>query len=349
MDQSNDPKPARPARKPHQGGRVTMATVGRMAGVSQVTVSRALSDPHKVSADTLKRIQEAIRATGFVPNAIAGALASNKSLLISALVPAITNVVYSSLLHGFSKKMREHGYQIMLSETGFDPAEEEATLATHLSRRPDGVLLTGVRHSADVRRMLLGARIPVVEIWDITDTPIDCCVGFSHPDAGRAVAEFATASGYRKAACVLAGDERAQRRRQAFTDRFTELNGTEVVQINHPEGPATLARGRGALRELIDKHGFTEGVIYCSSDLQAHGVLIEARKSGIPVPEQLAVIGFGDQEFAAHTDPALTTVHVNGEKLGLSAANALLARFRGEEDLASVIDVGFEVIRRESA
>lgn len=349
MDSSNDPKQSPPARRSNQGSGVTMATVGRMAGVSQVTVSRALSDPQKVSADTLKRIHEAIRATGFVPNAIAGALASNKSLLISALVPAITNVVYSSLMHGFSKKMREHGYQIMLSETGFDPAEEEAVLATHLSRRPDGILLTGVHHSTEVRRMLLGARIPVVEIWDITETPIDCCVGFSHAGAGRAVAEFATASGYRKAACVLAGDERARRRRQAFTERFTELNGTEVLQVNQPEGPATLARGRAALRQLLDVHGFDEGVIYCSSDVQAHGVLIEASSSGIPVPERIAVIGFGDQEFAAHTDPALTTVHVNGNKLGQSAANALLARFRGEKDLASVIDVGFKVIRRESA
>jgi LacI family gluconate utilization system Gnt-I transcriptional repressor len=320
-----------------------------MAGVSQVTVSRALSDPHKVSPDTLKRIHEAIRVTGFVPNAIAGALASNRSLLISALVPTITNIVYSSLLHGFSHKMREHGYQIMLSETGFDPFEEEAVLSTHLSRRPDGILLTGVHHTIEARRMLLGANIPVVEIWDVTETPIDCCVGFSHGAAGRAVAEFASACGHQKAACISAGDERALRRREEFSARFTELNGTQVIQINHPEGPATLARGRSALRQLVDVHGFVEGVIFCSSDVQAHGVLIEARKSGIPVPDSISVIGFGDQDFAAHTDPALTTVHVNGDQLGQSAANALLARFRGEQNVESVIDIGFEIIRRDSA
>lgn len=131
-----------------------MSDVGRLAAVSQVTVSRALSDPSLVSADTLARIHDAIRVTGYVPNALAGALASNRSNVISALVPSITNVVYSSLLHAFSKIMRERGYQLMVAETGFDPLQEEAVIATHLSRRPDAMLLIGVHHTPAARRML---------------------------------------------------------------------------------------------------------------------------------------------------------------------------------------------------
>ncbi|MGB0904372.1 MAG: LacI family DNA-binding transcriptional regulator, partial [Mangrovicoccus sp.] len=107
--------------KTRETGAVTMATIGKLAGVSQVTVSRALSHPEKVSPATLQRIQDAIRMTGFVPNALAGALASKKSCLITALVPSITNVVYSSLLHGFSDILRAEGYQMMVSETGFEP------------------------------------------------------------------------------------------------------------------------------------------------------------------------------------------------------------------------------------
>ena len=169
-------RPADP-RKPRHGG-VTMADIGRLAGVTQVTVSRALSTPEKVSAETLERVRNAVRQTGYVPNALAGALASSKSNLVSALVPSITNVVYSSMLHAFSEIMRGHGYQIMVSETGADAEREEQAIAAHLSRRPDAVLLTGVKHGPAVRRMLVNAAIPVVEIWDLTDTPIDCCVGF---------------------------------------------------------------------------------------------------------------------------------------------------------------------------
>ena len=144
-------RPKDPAQIRRTSG-VTMAEVGRLAGVSQVTVSRALSSPNKVSANTLQRIQDAISRTGYVPNAVAGALASNKSNLIAALVPSVTNVVYSSLLHAFSEIMRGHGYQIMLSETGFDLEREEQAIAVHLSRRPDAIMLVGVHHSPGARR-----------------------------------------------------------------------------------------------------------------------------------------------------------------------------------------------------
>lgn len=341
-----DPKPRPLPKKP---GAVTMTTVGRMAGVSQVTVSRALSDPSKVSPETLKRIHEAIEATGFVPNALAGALASRRSNLITALVPSITNIVYSSLLHGFAEIMRQHGYQIMVSETGYDTAHEQEMIATHLARRPDGILLTGIHHSPEARRMLIGAAIPVVEVWDVTETPIDCCIGFSHHEVGRAGAEFALDAGYRRAATVTAGDLRAQRRRDAFIARYQSRDSGPVARIDFPPGTATLGQGRDALARLIDEHGFTGGVIFCSSDQFAHGILTEAISRGLSVPQDIAVIGFGDQAFAEHTFPPLTTIRVDRDALGREAANALLARFDGGAEGPGTIDLGFTLIRRGSA
>ena len=325
-----------------------METVGRMAGVSQVTVSRALSDPSKVSPETLARIREAIAATGFVPNALAGALASQKSMLVSALVPSITNIVYAGMLATFSAEMRARGYQILLSETGFDAEDEAATVEAHLSRRPDAILLTGVHHAPRTRRMLLGAGVPVVEVWDITDTPIDLCVGFSHPAAGRAMADFALQAGYGAAAGITAGDERARRRLGAFAEHFSQGRGGTPVPIV-ATGAASLASGRALLAELIDRHGFVGGVIACSSDVLAHAVLIEAAACGLSVPGDLAVIGFGDQDLAAAVEPALTTVRVNREALGRAGANAVLTRIQGGEPPERVIDIGFSLIRRASA
>ena len=327
---------------------VTMADVGRLAGVSQVTVSRALSAPSKVSPETLQRIHDAIRQTGYVPNAVAGALASNKSNLIAALVPSVTNIVYSSVLHAFSAIMWVHGYQIMLSETGFDPEREEKAIATHLSRRPDAILLTGVHHSANARRMLHNAGIPVVEIWDISDTPIDCCVGFSHIEAGQAAADFAVDAGYQHAATITAGDERALRRRDAFATRYANRTGGAVQKIDFTAS-ATLGLGREALSRLIEQGLPAKTVLFCSSDQFAHGVLIEAAARGLSVPGDVAVIGFGDQDFAAHTNPALTSIRVDRQTLGQAAANALIARFVEGPKRPAVHNVGFEVIRRGSA
>jgi len=327
---------------------VTMAEVGRLAGVSQVTVSRALSAPDKVSPQTLQRIHDAIARTGYVPNAVAGALASNKSNLVAALVPSVTNIVYSSMLHAFSDIMWGHGYQIMLSETGFDLDREEKAIATHLSRRPDAILLTGIRHSAGARRMLLNAGIPVVEVWDISDTPIDCCVGFSHVQAGYAAADFALQAGYRHAATITASDERALRRRDAFASRFGKAKDTVVGGVDF-SASATLGLGREALSRLLQQ-GFEPGtVIFCSSDQFAQGVLIEAMARGLSVPEEVAVIGFGDQEFAAMTEPALTSIRIDRQVLGQVAANALVDRFSAGPTTSAIHDVGFEIIKRQSA
>lgn len=341
--------PRTEARPPAR--RITMETVGRMAGVSQVTVSRALSDPSKVSPETLTRIQEAIAATGFVPNALAGALASKKSMLISALVPSITNIVYSGMLATFSAELRARGYQILLSETGFDREDEAATVEAHLSRRPDAMLLTGVHHADRTRRMLLGAGVPVVEVWDITDTPIDLCVGFSHPEAGRAMADYARARGYRRAAFITAGDERALRRGAAFAERFAQAGGEGPVPIRG-DAPASLAGGRALTAALIDA-GFgseaDKAVIAASSDVLAQGALIELAARGIAVPGRVAVMGFGDQEMAAALSPTLTTVRVNRDALGRAAAQALLTRIGGAAPDRQVIDVGFALVERESA
>ena len=332
------------------GSRITMAAIGKLAGVSQVTVSRALSHPEKVSPDTLKRIREAIEVTGFVPNALAGALSSRRTQLITALIPTMTNIVYASLLHSFSDIMRSYGYQIMLSETGFDPDMEEQLVATLLSRRPDGILLWGLQHTASTRRMLLNADIPVVEVWDLTETPIDCSVGFSQFDAGQAVARFAHERGYRRAATVNTSDVRTLTRRDGFISRFTELSGMPVLSIDTPAGAPTLGQGRAALRELMDHRGFSDGVIFCGSDQFAHGLLIEAQTRGLRIPEDIAVVGFGDQDFAADTEPALTTVRVDRADLGDRAARALLERIEGTSDTPeAVIDVGFTLIPRGSA
>ncbi len=325
-----------------------MATVGRIAGVSQVTVSRALSDPSKVSPLTLKKIEDAIKATGFVPNALAGALASQQSHLVSALVPSLTNIVYSSVVKTFSQRMREFGYQILLSETGFDLAEEEVFVSAHLSRQPDAVLLTGIQHSAQTRRMLLGAGIPIVEVWDITASPIDMCVGFSHADAGRAVADFAIDAGFAFGGTVTANDERAKLRRDSFTNRFLQKEGQSVFAHDCP-GAASMGAGRAALADLIDNHGLKSGIVFCSSDVLAQGLLIEAHARGLKMPGDLSIVGFGDQEFAKDLEPALTTVRVDRELLGRTAADAILARIMGTESPQPVSDLGFEIVRRMSA
>ena len=329
-----------------KSGTVTMETVGRIAGVSQVTVSRALNDPKKVSAKTLQRIQDAIELTGYVPNMVAGALASRRSKLIAALVPSITNVIYADLMQNFINVIRGSGYHVLMAETGFSQDEEQAVVSTMLSRRPDGILLTGIHHSAGCKRMLLGAGIPVIEVWDTTENPLDVCIGFSHIKAGEEMARYAAGKGYQQALIVSAGDERALRRKDSFASQFKQMTGNAPIEVLYEAG-ATIERGRNGLSTGLEK-GFRNGIIMCSSDLLAHGILIEAQARGLRIPQDMAVLGFGNQDFSPFTLPALTTVEVNRANLGRRAAEALVARIENEPLPTKSIDVGFEIIERAS-
>ncbi|WP_417813098.1 LacI family DNA-binding transcriptional regulator [Thalassospira alkalitolerans] len=340
-------KPEAKQNTESSSGTVTMEAVGRLAGVSQVTVSRALNNPSKVSAKTLERIKNAIELTGYVPNMVAGALASKRSHLIVALIPSITNFAYSEFIKHFIQVMRGYGYHVLTAETGLSQEEEESILATMLSRRPDGIMMTGINHSAKCKRMILGSGIPVVEIWDITASPIDTCVGFSHAKSGEETAKFAYEKGYRHALAISAGDERALRRKDAFCDTFNKLTQNQVDEICLP-GQASLELGRSSLAQAIE-NGFKSGVVMCSSDLLAHGVIIEAQTRHLKIPQDIAVIGFGNQNFAAFTAPALTTVKVDRAYLGSQAAKALMTRIDQKPLENKCIDIGFEIVARDSA
>jgi len=328
-------------------GSVTLDDVAKLAGVSPITVSRVLNHPDKVAKKTLVKVQQAISRTGYVPNLLAGGLASKKSRLIAAIVPSMANSVYVETIKYFTETMRDAGYQVILGESGFVDAQEESLISAVLSRRPDGIFLTGTNHSMGCKRLLVGANIPVVETWDLTPTPLDVVVGFSHRRIGEAVANYLWEKGYRQIGIVSATDHRGLIRQNAFVDTLSHHGITDVA-ISNVKAPTTFKAGRDGLAQLLD-NGFINGAVFCSSDTLAQGALAEAQSRKIEIPKQLALVGFGDQPYAAHTFPALSTVRFDRAKIGKCAAEALLARIEGEAVEKNVIDVGFEVVERETS
>lgn len=343
------PRPPRPAQRKKSAssratGSVTLADVAKLAGVSPITVSRVLNRPELVTADTIAHVQQAIDRTGYVPNLLAGGLASKRTRLVAALVPSITNAIFVEAVQAFTDRLWEAGYQVLLGLSGYPPTREAALLAAVLSRRPDAIYLTGINHSPDARQRLLNAKIPIVETWDMTPTPIDMLVGFSHDKIGEAVARHLLAKGHRRFAMIWADDERALARRRGFLAE-TARAGIDDVDIVPVPAPSTLSLGRQGLAKLLagDRR---PTAVFCSSDLLAHGALEEARSRGLAMPGELALMGFGDLEFTRHTVPALSTVRIDRAGIGRMAAEMILARIHGEEPAAKVIDVGFEIVDR---
>ncbi len=338
----NAPPPPSPARR--QPARLTVHDVARVAGVSAMTVSRAVNTPDRVPAATLAKVQAAIAKTGYVPNLLAGGLRSSKSRLVAALVPTLVGPVFNETVQALTTALTEHGYQLMLGQTGYPGTQEDDLVGAIIGRRPDGIVLTGVNHSADTRRRLLASGIPVVETWDLTPTPIDMLVGFSHTAVAEAVCRRFHAAGRRRLAVIGADDERALRRSAAFVAAARSL-GLAEPPVHSVPAPTTLGSGRSGLRTLLESHPDLDA-IFCSSDLLALGVLTECQALRIEVPARFSLIGFGDLDFARDLHPALTSVRIDGSRIGREAARCIVARAEGQAVPENVIDIGFAIVER---
>ncbi|MFL9913334.1 LacI family DNA-binding transcriptional regulator [Paraburkholderia sp. RL17-337-BIB-A] len=340
------PKADAPAKRVRGGPKgLRIADVAAQAGVAPMTVSRVLNSPETVAPETLERVRQVVQKLGYVPNRLAGGLSSSRSRLIAAIVPTIAHSLFSETIQVFSETMSRAGYQVLLALSGYSDSSEEALLDAVLSRRPEGVLLTGVAHTESLRERLRNVGMPIVETWDMTGTPIDMLVGFSHYEIGAAVAEHFLRRKVRAPGLISANDDRALARRDGFRERLTSAGIHEIAEVL-VSPPSSVALGKAALPTLLEQAPELDAV-FCGSDLLAIGVLGAARRLGLDVPSQLSICGFGDLEFATETTPQLTTVRVDGTQIGLTAARCLLDRLAGDAK-TKVTDVGFHIVERET-
>lgn len=327
--------------------------VARLAGVSPITVSRALRNPGIVAEDTRGRIAMAVRKTGYVRNFNAGALASQKTTTIGIIVPTIMDLGFAEAIHGFSDTLREHAYQLLLGVSGYSEEDEERLVQDFLAHRAAGLILTGVSHGPEVRRMLTAMAVPTVEFWGLTRTPIDLCVGFSDTDAAYAMTRQLVRLGYRRIAFVspligaaMRDSDRTRDRREGHRNALRD-SGLALDEGLFASGRLDFQSGAAALVELMEKRPGVDAVFF-GNDVMAAGALMECQKRGWAVPERIAIAGFGDSDLATVVQPALTTVRVPRYAMGQRAAELLLERIGGNARVPRIVDLGFDVIQRDS-
>lgn len=324
-----------------------MEDVAQLAQVSLITVSRVINQPEKVSPSTRKRVEQAIRTVGYVPNLVAGSLASNKSKIVAALVPTLDRSVFSGTLRGLSDRLALDGYQLLLGSTGYSQHVEEQLVTAFLGRRVDALVLTGVSHSPKTRRMLKDAGIPVVETWEMAGRGLDALVGFSNRDAGKAMGEYLISRGHRVLAYVGGQEPRSEARLQGFEQAAQRAQHVTVHALMLNQS-ASYAAGRQALVELLASHPRLDALFF-SNDALAVGALMECQRRGIRVPHDLAIAGFANLDIAEEMVPALTTVQVEATAMGTCAADLIVKRLSGVPLPSNRIDLGFSIVVRDSA
>ena len=332
--------------KIHDAGRpqLTLRDVAEAARVSEMTVSRVLRNRGDVSQGTRARVLEAARALGYVPNKIAGALASSRVNLVGVVIPSLSNMVFPQVLAGISDVLDDTPLQPVFGATHYKPEREEEVIYEMLSWRPSGMIVAGIEHSDASRAMLANAGIPVVEIMDADGDPIDAMVGISHRAAGARMAREILARGYRRIGFMgtkMPLDFRARKRLEGFEGVLQE-QGIDLVDRAFYSGGSGFGKGREMTQEMLSRHGDLD-FLYYSNDMIAAGGLLYCLEHGMRIPEDMGLAGFNAVEILDGLPMRLATMDTRRLEIGRAAAKIVAARVAGEEcDQTVTLDAGFE-------
>ncbi len=344
MDEQSNPPAGSRSRRP------TLSDVAARAGVSAVTVSRALRQPEMVSADLRERVTAAVEVLGYVPNQLASALASARTGTIGVLIPSLTNGVFAAYLKALHDAFLPAGFQVMVLNWRYLPEEEEKAIATMLGLHPEAMIVAGIDQSDHARRMLERASIPIVQTMELTDDPIDINIGFSQHDAGHAATRHLIDRGHRRIGHIRARqDARSRRRMEGYIQAMREDGLDSPALIAASPRPSTFALGGELFAELLGRTPDLDAVFTCNDDL-ALGALFECHRRGMRVPGDMAIIGFNDLEISASSFPSLSSVATPRYEMGRQAAAVIsrIIRGDGERPDKPIIDLGFEIRARAS-
>ena len=335
--------------KSRASGKTTLAAVAGHAGVSTMTASRALNQPELVSPAVRSRVAEAVATLGYVPNRAARALASSQSNVIVVLVPSLSNAVFTAVLEGIQDAVESGNYQLLIGNTRYSDAEEEKLLGVYLQSNPDGILLSGLRHSARVAQMLAGSGVPVVSMMDLAAEPTQLSVGFSQIEAGHTMTRYLIDKGYRRIGFIGAQlDERTLHRAEGYRKAMADAGLADARLEIMVSDPSTIALGAELLGRMLAAAPDCDAIFCCNDDL-AHGAIYQCQRRGIDVPGQLAICGFNDLPASAWMKPSVTTIATPRYRIGYEAATLLRAVIKGTPPAVSQIDLGFTLMARESA
>ena len=304
-----------------------MRDVARAAGVSRMTVSRALKKDSPISKETRDRILRVVRDMNYVPDQLAGSLTTRRTGFVAVLVPSLNNLHFAETVQALTEELEICGLQILLGHTDYSAEREEQIVEAMLRRRPEAIVLSYDGHLERTRTLLKDARIPVIELWERPDTAIGHTIGFSNRTAAADMVQALIECGYRSIAFLgEEGDEwtRGSERRAGFCDamRAAGLSDHRILRSGRP--PMSIEDGAAALPELLTRFPDTD-CIFCVSDAPAFGVLSALKARGLDVPGQIGLAGFGNFEVSRFSSPTISTVVVDPKRIG-SEAGRLIGR-----------------------
>ncbi|WP_323990130.1 LacI family DNA-binding transcriptional regulator [Nguyenibacter sp. L1] len=335
------------------GVRPTIMDVSARAGVSRMTVSRALRAPHLVRAETRRAVEQAIAELGYVPDRAAEALSTRRSGFVGLILPTLTNTNFADAARGLTEIIRGAGYELLIGYTDYDEGEMLRHVRDMLGRRAEALVLPAGPRGPTLRRMLAPEAIPIVQMAGLAGRPVHPMVGYSNREAGRMAARHLIALGHRRIGALgaegdgLSCDHRGGERLDGFAEALREAGLSDALVLRMGNPPVSFTHGARAMGHLLDRAPKVQAV-FAVSDLVGVGALMECHRRGVRVPEDMSLIGFGGFEIGRQVVPALTTVAVDFRAIGERTGRMVLDLLAGRRDVPRIVDLGVTLVRRET-
>jgi len=303
----------------------TIADVARHAKVSTATVSRCLNSPDRVTPETRKAVTKVIEDLGYMPNFGARALVARRTNTVGAIIPTMDNAIFARGLQAFQEALHEAGVTLLVASSQYRPDIEKEQIRTLVARGADGLLLIGYERSAALQADLVRRGVATVVAWAYDAAAGVPAVGFDNRKAMAGLTDRVLAQGHRRLAVISADTAQNDRARERLAGVRVSMaaHGVPASQLDVVETVYAIEAGGAALARILEAPDRPTAIL-CGNDVLAIGAVLEAKRRGYRVPEDLSITGFDDIEVAALSDPALTTVHVPHRKMGAAAARALL-------------------------
>ncbi len=307
--------------------------VAREAGVSIMSVSRAMRGVEGVSGKTRARILQVAATLGYSPSSVAGSLAAANSTLIGISVPTLHDEVFSDLFEAMRAIISRAGFQTVFDTTEYDADREEAWVERMMAWRLAGLVLSGVDHSEKTSTILRRSPMPVLELWDHTATPIDMVVGIDHFAAGLEMGRVLVERGYTRPAWIGAEvgyDTRAEQRLSGFSKAFADAGHDAPVVIPLPR-PHSFEGGQAGARQALAGETARDrpDLLYCLNDYIAFGALVECEAQGLTIPADIGIAGFNDLSLNRVLPRPITTSRTPRRAMGEEGARILVGRILG--------------------
>ncbi len=319
---------ARRARRSN-GASVKLEDVARRAGVSTASVSRALNTPNLVSSELRDRITKAAQDLKWVPNGVAKALASLRTRTIGVMIPTLSHQNFATLIETLQQDLAAAHYTLVLCCMA---ASDELRLQQARKLVEQGVeclVLVGEAHPEALFDLLISQNVPYVITYTSGRDPRHICIGFDNYAASVELTEHLLKLGHHDFGMVVhetGGNDRIQQRIAGVSDTLAKagiaVRPQHFVRVNSRH----IASGREGMRKILSDDQLRPTALICTNDYIATGAMIEAKKLGLHIPDELSIVGFDDTDMSAHLDPPLTTIRVPSRLMGEEIAKYIIAR-----------------------